>query len=531
MDDDFDFDFFNPDYTDILQDDVSQIGTDPTTGGGTGSVDWASLFKNFGSAAKDFTGLAKGLLNPKGDLGGLPLLALAAMGNRAGFFNAPTTRVGFQGTIPKYTFERQQTPLAQQRPAGYRPGQGGITYFTPSRFMPLIAPAAPASGGTTDGTSDGTNTTNLTESGLTKPQGETAETYTPISLIPETPEMLYGGIRGLPLSRILPPQTKQPEEIEAPAKSSQQSIYDAYQGIASGMNPFQQYLGDIAKQTGRSPAEIEYISKNFQPLSQLSLQEAVDYINADPLSHHRRAAMAMGNVAAGGSRNVMPSFYGFDKSGNFVGDLPGGKKVGDLDEHQIAAGMTREERPYKPSMSDFMAATGADFQTASNALYGMIGSNQDTRDWNAIMKSPSPLGAALGMSYQPASVTPPIPQTGVSVIPERRDGPLERSIPSAAAGGRMVGGLEMLAKGRYLKGNGDGVSDSIPAEFAGSGQKAMLADGEFVIPARVVSEIGNGSSDAGARKLYAMLDRIEAQAKKAKRGKPSGADRELNKLA
>jgi hypothetical protein len=52
-----------------------------------------------------------------------------------------------------------------------------------------------------------------------------------------------------------------------------------------------------------------------------------------------------------------------------------------------------------------------------------------------------------------------------------------------------------------------------------------------VIPARVVSELGNGSSDAGARKLYAMLDRVEARAKKSKRGKPSGADRELNKLA
>jgi hypothetical protein len=89
----------------------------------------------------------------------------------------------------------------------------------------------------------------------------------------------------------------------------------------------------------------------------------------------------------------------------------------------------------------------------------------------------------------------------------------------------------MLARGRYLKGNGDGVSDSIPARFAGSGQEARLADGEFVIPARVVSELGNGSSDAGARKLYAMLDRVEARAKKAKRGKPSGADRELNKLA
>jgi hypothetical protein len=101
----------------------------------------------------------------------------------------------------------------------------------------------------------------------------------------------------------------------------------------------------------------------------------------------------------------------------------------------------------------------------------------------------------------------------------------------AASGGYMPGGIAMLAKGRYLKGNGDGVSDSIPARFDGSGQEARLADGEFVIPARVVSEIGNGSSDAGARKLYAMLDRVEARAKKSKRGKPSGADRELNKLA
>jgi hypothetical protein len=101
----------------------------------------------------------------------------------------------------------------------------------------------------------------------------------------------------------------------------------------------------------------------------------------------------------------------------------------------------------------------------------------------------------------------------------------------AAAGGQMDGGIAMLSKGRYLKGNGDGVSDSIPAQFADSGRPAALADGEFVVPARVVSELGNGSSDAGARKLYAMLDRVERRAKAAKRGKPSGADKELNRLA
>jgi hypothetical protein len=67
--------------------------------------------------------------------------------------------------------------------------------------------------------------------------------------------------------------------------------------------------------------------------------------------------------------------------------------------------------------------------------------------------------------------------------------------------------------GRLLKGPGDGVSDDIPATI-GNGQPARLADGEFVIPARIVSELGNGSTDAGARALYKMMDRIQAGRRK-----------------
>jgi hypothetical protein len=67
--------------------------------------------------------------------------------------------------------------------------------------------------------------------------------------------------------------------------------------------------------------------------------------------------------------------------------------------------------------------------------------------------------------------------------------------------------------GRLLKGPGDGVSDDIPAVI-GNRQPARLADGEFVIPARIVSEIGNGSTDAGAKRLYAMMDRIQSGRKK-----------------
>lgn len=64
------------------------------------------------------------------------------------------------------------------------------------------------------------------------------------------------------------------------------------------------------------------------------------------------------------------------------------------------------------------------------------------------------------------------------------------------------------AGGQLLRGPGDGVSDSIPAVI-GHNQPARLADGEFVVPARIVSELGNGSTEAGARKLYAMMDRVQ----------------------
>jgi hypothetical protein len=82
------------------------------------------------------------------------------------------------------------------------------------------------------------------------------------------------------------------------------------------------------------------------------------------------------------------------------------------------------------------------------------------------------------------------------------------------AGGGGISSLGSYSDGgQLLKGPGDGVSDSIPARI-GAKQPARLADGEFVIPARIVSEIGNGSTDAGAKQLYAMMERIQKNRKK-----------------
>jgi hypothetical protein len=92
-------------------------------------------------------------------------------------------------------------------------------------------------------------------------------------------------------------------------------------------------------------------------------------------------------------------------------------------------------------------------------------------------------------------------------------------IEEAADGGTMRYNLGGYSDGgRMLKGPGDGMSDSIPASIAGK-QPARLADGEFVVPADVVSHLGNGSTDAGAKKLYGMMDKI----RKARTGKKKQA--------
>ena len=79
--------------------------------------------------------------------------------------------------------------------------------------------------------------------------------------------------------------------------------------------------------------------------------------------------------------------------------------------------------------------------------------------------------------------------------------------------------------GRMLKGPGDGMSDSIPASIQGK-QPARLADNEFVVPADVVSHLGNGSSDAGAKKLYAMMSKVrQARTGKAKQAPAIKADK------
>jgi hypothetical protein len=142
-----------------------------------------------------------------------------------------------------------------------------------------------------------------------------------------------------------------------------------------------------------------------------------------------------------------------------------------------------------------------------------------------------PAPAQPAMAAQPAYVPPAIPEYQ---SPEQQLGlgNFYGMMNQQLAGLQGLGGYDGYAAGggishlgdysdggRLLKGPGDGVSDSIPAVI-GQRQPARLADGEFVIPARIVSELGNGSTEAGARKLYAMMDRVQkARGKTVGKGK------------
>jgi hypothetical protein len=82
-----------------------------------------------------------------------------------------------------------------------------------------------------------------------------------------------------------------------------------------------------------------------------------------------------------------------------------------------------------------------------------------------------------------------------------------------------AGGIAQLKKGQYLNGASDGMADKVPATIDGV-QDARLSDGEFVIPADVVSHLGNGNSDAGAKVLKNMMSRVrKARTGNDKQGK------------
>ena len=142
------------------------------------------------------------------------------------------------------------------------------------------------------------------------------------------------------------------------------------------------------------------------------------------------------------------------------------------------------------------------------------------RDYN-----PAPVAAKTTAADTVAdTTTTTTPKAGIAALPVM---PTKEQLMDPNYKIPMASGGITQASGRYLRGGTDGMADKIPSSIDGS-QKAALSHGEFVIPADVVSHLGNGNSDAGAEKLYKMMDRIrEARTGTKEQGRKINPDKFL----
>ena len=182
-------------------------------------------------------------------------------------------------------------------------------------------------------------------------------------------------------------------------------------------------------------------------------------------------------------------------------------------------------RPSDAEVTDYLKRPGLNDSMIARSMneYGVsperIASITGTPVANVQSRYQAALGPNAGIARRPGSggvtyFSPMIYTPQAAAAPTAPVAPVEQvTQPNptiqdtyAAGGIASLGGYS--DGGQLLRGPGDGVSDDIPATI-GDKQPARLADGEFVVPARIVSELGNGSTEAGARKLYAMMDRIK----------------------
>lgn len=210
--------------------------------------------------------------------------------------------------------------------------------------------------------------------------------------------------------------------------------------------------------------------------------------------------------AAYDPRNPTPISYGFADIFSRIGSGP---------LKSLAGAFTRKNAQGKDELDLKQLATIA------GGLGGLMGLGN---------RPSQPVGYQGGIPKYTAERTVMEPPERKEGEPERRPGSSEQRYfsdvqykPVAAAGGGLMG----LAKGRYLNGATDGMADKISTTIDGK-QPAALSHGEFVIPADVVSHLGNGNSEAGAKRLYEMMDRIrKARTGTTKQGRQINPNKHL----
>ena len=264
----------------------------------------------------------------------------------------------------------------------------------------------------------------------------------------------------------------------------------------------------------QNDAAYDQFNQNPQSMTFSQGPGGVRYVEpkaADYDTRFQNLSMGMGS-AGGGGGSAKP---GFDEQGNATMAFAKGGSLSDSIEQyqkmlsgqqQAAPAASRDVGIYYDQDPD---TRYQDALTAAQIRQAKV--NQRAYVSPPAAKRPTPLGK-LNMPTSAKS-------KGGGDVEAASGGIMQSSLGGYAAGGNP----------RLLKGPGDGMSDNIPATINGR-QPARLADGEFVIPADVVSHLGNGSTDAGAKHLHAMMDKVrKARTGNSKQGKQINAKKYMPK--
>jgi hypothetical protein len=206
------------------------------------------------------------------------------------------------------------------------------------------------------------------------------------------------------------------------------------------------------------------------------------------------------------------------------GGMAGGMYPGSQIDHTQYA-----SSPQTPAS---MQATLASYDPETNPLTGEPTMHMATGGISTPPSASQGITAAgiTGLQQQKAQSSQPLTMGYIQSLADQYG--VQLPTQGAAKGGVMGSQYNLGSYsdgGRLLKGPGDGMSDNIPASIAEK-QPARLADGEFVVPADVVSHLGNGSTDAGAKHLYKMMDNVrKARTGRKAQGKQIKADKFLPK--
>ena len=252
------------------------------------------------------------------------------------------------------------------------------------------------------------------------------------------------------------------------------------------------------------PSGTGYVEEEYDgPLKNYKLSPDFKGSTANPANFQYTPRYAMGGGIMGSGAYDIP--VGYDNGGGVPEYAKGGSLSDSIEQYQkMLDGKPREALPVSRDVGIYYDQDPdtryQDALTAAQIRQAKVNKRANV-DLPAV-KRPTPMGQ---LNLRPPGIS--AGASGSSLDPE-----------NAASGGIMHSSLGGYAAGgnpRLLRGPGDGMSDNIPATISGR-QPARLADGEFVIPADVVSHLGNGSTEAGAKQLHAMMDKV----RKARTGNP-----------